>query len=285
MNASSAGRNGPARERPAAPRPRACSASDWQSVRQPFSSSHKGDNGRLLVLAGSRQYHGSLILAVKAAVRFCDLVYVHSAAENKPLVQKIKSSSPNIIYLQAKALPAFFPRMDAFCVGPGWEKNKENKQMLLRILRTGKPAVIDATAFDLLDKKKLHANAVLTPHRGEFHRLFGRPASPASVRAMAKKYHCNILCKGPIDFIASPSSFALNRTHHVGMTKGGTGDVLAGLCAALLASHTSPFQTAKAAIYLNGYAGLRLSKKMGAHYSSEDLANELPVAARDLERK
>ncbi|MDE1797794.1 MAG: NAD(P)H-hydrate dehydratase [Candidatus Micrarchaeota archaeon] len=261
----------------------ACSSRDWRAVRQPSPASHKGDNGRLLVLAGSRQYHGSLILAVQAAARFCDLVYAHSSPENKPLVQKIKSSSPNLIYLDSKALPAFFPRMDAFCVGPGWEKNSGNRSLLGAVLKTKKPAVIDATAFDLLDKKKLHPNAILTPHHGEFVRLFGQSATPASVRAMAKKHHCVILCKGPTDFIASPASFAVNRTHHVGMTKGGTGDVLSGLLGALLASHTPAFQAAKAAAYLNGLAGVRLSKKMGPHYSSDDLASELPSAARAIE--
>jgi NAD(P)H-hydrate epimerase len=136
---------------------------------------------------------------------------------------------------------------------------------------------------DIRLRKLLHLNVVLTPHAGEFKRLFGMSATAASVKAMAKKYSCVILCKGPTDYVASPTAFALNRTHHVGMTKGGTGDVLAGLTSALMASHTSPFQAACASAYLNGYAGVRLSKKMGAHFSSEDLVNELPTAAAALE--
>lgn len=270
-----------------ASRPSVCSSRDWHSVRQPAPSSHKGENGCLLILAGSKQYHGSLILAIKAAVRFCDLVYAHSSAENAPLILKLKSASPNLIYLDAKQLPSFFSRMDAYCVGPGWEKNKANQKLLARVLAEKKPAVLDAGAFALLDapmRRRLHSAVILTPHAGEFYALFGRPASPSTVQAMAKKYNCIILCKGPTDFISSPTTSALNRTHHVGMTKGGSGDVLAGLLGALLASHTSSFTAAKAAAYLNGLAGVELSKKMGSHYSSEDLAQELSLAAASLEK-
>lgn len=264
------------------PRPPFCSTRDWLAVRPPSSSSHKGDNGRLLILAGSKQYHGSLLLAVRAAIRFCDLVYVHSISENAALIRRLKSSSPNLIYLDSHSLSSFFSRMDAFCVGPGWENNSTNRRLLARVLATKKPAVIDAAAFSLLNKKQLHANVILTPHHGEFEKLFGQAATPSSVQAASKRFHCVILLKGPTDFIASSSSLAANRTHHAGMTKGGSGDVLAGLTAALLASHTLPFQAAKAAAYLNGLSGIRLSKRMGSHYSSEDLANELPFSASIL---
>jgi NAD(P)H-hydrate epimerase len=270
---------------------RACARSDWLSLRQPLPSSHKGDNGRLLICAGSSQYHGSLILSILASVRFCDLVYVYCNEENKALVTKLKSSTPSIIVLGSEsALRRFLPRIDSILAGPGWAVDGKNAALLARLLKTKKPIVLDAGALALLRAKGgslrrlLHSNCVLTPHQGEFRKLFGIPASERSVLLSAKKTSSTILCKGPIDYISDGRRLCSNRIHHVGMTKGGTGDVLAGLCAALLASRNPPFQSACAAAYLNGFAGLRLSKKMGTHYSSADLANELPAAARAIEK-
>ncbi len=263
-----------------------CGPTDWLSLREAKKDSRKGDNGRVLILAGSKQYHGSLVLAISAAVRFCDLVYVYCDKENQAVVKKLKLETPNIIILTtSSALSSFLPRIDAVLAGPGWEENAKNRRMLAHLLKTKKPLVLDATALHIIDKRSLHKNVLLTPHGGEFKRLFGVGATPSSVRAMAKKYKCNILCKGPLDLISNGESICSNRVHHVGMTKGGSGDVLAGLCGALMADHNQPFEAACAAAYLNGFAGVRLSKKMGAHYSSQDLADELPLAARNIEKR
>jgi NAD(P)H-hydrate epimerase len=261
-------------------------------LRKAKKDSHKGENGRLLVCAGSRQYHGSLILAIRAAVRFCDLVYVYCDKENRALVQKLKQATPNIIVLDESALRKFLPRIDAILAGPGWEADAKNSRLLSRLLKTKKPVVLDATALRMLKPKDLRAHApglcshvLITPHQGEFKELFGMSATPASVLAMARKYDCTILAKGPVDYISDGVSFCANRVHHVGMTKGGTGDVLAGLTAALVAGHNGLFRSACAAAYLNGLAGVRLAKKMGAHYSSADLADELPLAAKSIEKR
>ncbi|VVB56673.1 ADP-dependent (S)-NAD(P)H-hydrate dehydratase [uncultured archaeon] len=272
---SSTGRFRPPRAR--------CSPADWRALRLPSKSSHKGDNGRLLILAGSSQYSGSLILAALAAVRFCDLIYVHSTDENLALVSRLKRASPNLIVVRKNKLAEFWRKADAFLLGPGWEDNRANRALLARAISSQMPVVLDATALRMLKPNQIRANLLLTPHAGEFKALFGEKATARSVFHAAKKSGCTLLCKGPADFIASPARFKTNSTHHVGMTKGGTGDVLAGLCAALAADHNDLFSSACAAAYLNGMAGLRLSKKMGAHYSSLDLASELPRTAHLIE--
>lgn len=260
-----------------------CSRKDWLSLRKPSPSSHKGDNGKLLIFAGSPLYHGSLVLSILASIHFCDLVYVYTSKENHFLIKKLKILSPNIILLNEKTLPLFFDKMDAYLAGPGWEKNKANASILKKILKTKKPAVIDATALHLIDKKfsrLLHQNVLLTPHFGEFEKLFSLPANIQNAKAMSKKYNCTILLKGQTDVISSPKKLKLNKIHHVGMTKGGTGDVLAGLCSSLMANHNPPFQSACAGAYLNGKAGILLSKREGNYYSSEELAKELAHAAK-----
>ncbi|VVC02037.1 ADP-dependent (S)-NAD(P)H-hydrate dehydratase [uncultured archaeon] len=261
-----------------------CSPKDWRHMRKPKKDSHKGDNGRLLICAGSKQYHGSLVLAIRAAVRFCDLVYVYSP-DNEALTRKLKLSTPNIIVLaSARSLVKFMPRIDAVLAGSGWEESKKNRTLLSLLLKTKKPIALDAGAFGVLDKRMLHENVLLTPHRGEFMKLFGIKATAASVLAMAKKTGATILCKGHIDFISDGKHVCSNRIHDVGMTKGGSGDVLAGLCAALMADHNKPMRAACASAYLLGSCGLRLSKKMGTHYSSWDLVEELPLAAHTAEK-
>ena len=263
--------------------PFSCSPTDWLSLRQPKKSSHKGENGRLLILAGSSQYHGSLILAALAALRFCDLVYVHSTDENLALVSRLKRESPNLIVVKKPKLAEFWKKADAYLLGPGWEDNKTNRSLLARAIASGKPALLDASALHMLKTSQLNSNLLLSPHAGEFKSLFGMNANVPSVLLASKKFGCTILCKGLVDIISDRRHLALNCVHHAGMTKGGTGDVLAGLCAALLASHNDLFKSACAAAYLNGLSGLRLSKKMGMHYSSYDLVQELPKSAHALE--
>ncbi|MFH0927155.1 MAG: NAD(P)H-hydrate dehydratase [Candidatus Micrarchaeota archaeon] len=262
-----------------------CTKQDWLLVKKPSKSSHKGQNGRLLILAGSKTYHGALVLAIKAAVRFCDLVYVYTHETNDALLAPLKLQTPNIIVLTPRTISQFFQSIDAFLAGPGWEQNPQNKMLLEKMLKTKKPIVIDATALRLLNLSSLHKNALLTPHKGEFESLFKLEPTEQNAKAMAKKHNCTILLKGPTDCIASPVRTKLNKTGNAGMTKGGTGDVLAGLAAALISSGTTPYKAACAASYLNGYAADCLSKSMGTHFSSEDLAQGLASCAKELEAK
>ena len=262
-----------------------CTKKDWLSIKKPAKTSHKGQNGRLLILAGSQTYHGALILAIKAAVRFCDLVYVYTHETNETAINALKIQTPNIIVLTPRNISQFFKSIDAYLAGPGWENNPQNKIILDKMLKTKKPIVIDATALTLLDLKLLHKNSLLTPHLKEFEDLFSLEPTAENAKKMAKAHNCTILLKGPTDYIASPTHLKLNKTGNAGMTKGGTGDVLAGLCAALISAKNTPYKSACAASYLNGYAATLLEKRMGIHFSSEDLANELPPAAQSLECK
>ncbi|MFH1094735.1 MAG: NAD(P)H-hydrate dehydratase [Candidatus Micrarchaeota archaeon] len=260
-----------------------CSPSDVRSLRARKKGSHKGENGRLLILAGSRDYHGSLILSVLAAMRFVDLVYAHSTGENLRLIARLKQATPNVIVVRKERLDEFEKKADAYLIGPGWEENKNNRKILSRAVGSGKPVVLDAGALHMVRPAQLNNHILLTPHRGEFYSLFGLEANEENVRKMAKKYGCALLCKGPADFIASPAEFKANRTHHEGMTCGGSGDVLAGLVAALAADHNGLFAAACAGAYINGLAGVRLSKRMG-HYAASDLADGLAAAARAAEK-
>jgi len=261
-----------------------CTKRCWLAIKKPKQKSHKGENGKLLIFAGSPLYHGAIELAIMAAVRFCDLIYVYTCKENRPLIKKLKLLTPNIILLNKKTLPNFFQKADAFLLGCGWGENNENSILLEKALNTKKPALIDATALKMLNPDFLHKNCVLTPHAEEFRQLFSLPATANNAKKMAKKFDCTILLKGPVDYIASKNKFIANSGGNAGMTKGGTGDVLAGLCASLLASSNPPHESAAAASFLNKRAAGDLFKKMGSYYSSSDLASQLAFTAKKLSK-
>jgi NAD(P)H-hydrate epimerase len=141
----------------------------------------------------------------------------------------------------------------------------------------GTVLVIDGDGLKRV-KQRIPRGAVLTPHENEFRMLFGKEGTPANVESMAKRTGCVILKKGPVDVISDGKRTVQNRIHNPGMTKGGTGDVLAGLLAAL-ACKNPPFESAVAAARINGRAGNTLVKEHGYNFCASDLAEQLSRAA------
>jgi len=137
-------------------------------------------------------------------------------------------------------------------------------------------------------KGRIPAGAILTPHENEFRMLFGCAGSERNVLAMAKRHRCVILKKGPVDIIANGrtrnTKLETNTMHNQGMTKGGTGDVLAGLVAAL-ACKNDAFIAAVAGARINGHAGDMLKKKYGYNYCAGDLADALAESCHELAAK
>jgi NAD(P)H-hydrate epimerase len=270
----------------------------------PKPDSRKRDNGRLLIIAGSDKYFGALVYCIKTASRLVDLVYLLTTPENQRLIEKLKIQTAEFMPINGHAttkrsaptrLARREPRriyrllndVDAILIGPGMGISSATKQLTTWVLKSGKGAVLDADALNVLDdnlKKLLSPLHILTPHHREFRRLFKLKPNPQNAAKMAKKYHCTIVLKGPVDVIASPNGkIALNKTGNAGMTKGGTGDVLAGLIAGLYATNNA-YVSAAAGTYVNGLAGDGLYKKVGAFYNAEDLTNQLPITLKHLLR-
>lgn len=251
---------------------------------RPKAGSHKGQNGVVLIIGGGKTYHGAPILSALAAMRFCDLVYFYSTKENAEVVKRMKVATPNVICVGKGKFESALAHSDCVLLGNGMEPNAATKRMAEKILRTGKKCVLDAAAIKVAPKSLLHGGVILTPHAIEFKAAFGVAANEKSVKAMSEKYGCTIIFKGKGDFVASRGKAAKIRGGNAGMTKGGTGDVLAGLLAAIY-SHPScptPMKAAVSASFLNKRAGDMLYRVMGFNYSSEDLALELAHAAWGL---
>jgi NAD(P)H-hydrate epimerase len=245
-----------------------------KSLYTPPKDSRKGDNGRLLVIGGSRDYHGAPMFALLAARRFVDLLYFLPGAKDAFLVNAVKAI-PEAIVVDNYNSPAIRGKLDCVLYGIGFGDANPK----LPTPSSGTALVFDGDGLKRV-KGKIPKGAILTPHESEFRMLFGVEGSERNVSEMAKKHGCVILKKGPVDIIADGrpgdgcGRIVTNRIHNQGMTKGGTGDVLAGLVAAL-ACKNDAFTAAVAGARINGNAGNLLKKRLGYNYCASDLADAL----------
>ena len=266
------------------------------------TKSRKGDNGTVLVVGGSYIYHGAPILSSVAALRCgTDLVYTSVPKIN---VGPTRAISPNLIVIPlvdqkltrgaANKLLGSLPRnLDSATIGMGLAIQEKNallhfiKSLLDRDVRLSLDAsALIPEALSLLP----NTNSVVTPHAGEFKRLFGEspPLSKLErikvVEKMAKEHKLTILLKGSTDVISNGSSTFLNEKKTPAMTVGGTGDVLSGLVAGMLSKNRNALQSAAAATFINGLAGKAVQKKLGLHMTSMDLLDALPAVMKPFDR-
>lgn len=245
--------------------------------------SHKGSFGKLLILAGSRDYPGASLLAARAALRSgCGYVHLALPEELRPL---IAPQQPELLLhglpqdpegrlspAAQKPLLDLAASCDAVVLGPGLTASPGTRQLLsLLIPRIPCPVVLDADALDplleeaaaLLDRPK-----IITPHPGEAGRLLGRRAAaiqknrPQAASELARRWKATVILKGAGTLIAAPNrslaggtDILLNTTGNNGMGTAGSGDVLAGLTGALLAQGIAAEEAAPTAVWLHGRAG------------------------------
>lgn len=265
------------------------------------SKSKKGDNGIVLVVGGSRIYHGAPLLASLAAMRSgADLVYV---AVPRSISIPIRSCSPSLIVLplpddrltvgSVNKLKAMLPKkVDAAAIGMGMSIAKVDALTNLVGELNGMNAkvLLDASALipDALPSVS-NRQAVLTPHTGEFRRVFEHDAGKSekerieNVKRYASTNKVTVLLKGWTDVISDGNKVAVNRTHSCAMTVGGTGDVLSGLVAGLLAKGMNPFEAAVAGAYINGAAGVLAYRRLGLHILPTDLVDEMPSVMKKFD--
>lgn len=141
--------------------------------------------------------------------------------------------------------------------------------------------VIDAGSLQVIDPELLPKGCVITPNRKEFELLFKVKQNQKNITQMAKKYNCIINSKGLTNIVCSPDECVEVKGGNPGLTKGGTGDVLAGLVVALIAKN-EPFLTSAAASYIAKAAADALYRKVGTNYNADDLADKIPETLQNL---
>jgi len=264
--------------------------------------SHKGMNGRVLIVGGSREYHGAPVLgALGALYGGTDVVYIMVPECNLDVT---RSMYPDFIvkafrsdYLNEEAVESileYSKKCDAILMGPGLGDHEETFKALGKLVKGLRiPTVLDAGAIQVFQhiKEVPEQQIVLTPHHNEFETLTGKDIKISGslsgkivlMRTLATDLKINILLKGPQDLIASEEGEILrNVTGNAGMTVAGSGDVLSGFITGLIGQGASPFAACQAGAFLLGKAGEELAKSKGYCYSASDLAFELPYVINHL---
>lgn len=253
---------------------------DVRKLHLPLQGSHKGQNGKLLVIGGSHLFHAASLWALTVASRIVDLVHYCSVPENNAIVIAEKKEFRNGIVIPRGELDPYIKEDDCILIGPGMTRDAETETITNTLFAKypDKQWVIDAGSLQMMDCAKIPAHAILTPHHGEFAHAFGNQ----DVADVAKKYRCIVLLKGEKDIACTADGQCrIIEGGNPGMTKGGTGDVLAGLIAAL-ACKSDPFLATIAGSFINKKAGDALYKKAGPFFNATDLANQIPLTMKEL---
>lgn len=267
-------------------------------IRNRSKFSHKGKEGKNLLVAGGLGKIGAAVLAARACLRSgAGLLTMHAPGCGRDVLQ---STVPEAMVSVDDAeelissLPEDVGRYDVIGVGPGIGTDEKTAQAFYDLLLAfDRPMVIDADALNILSENKewiahVPAGSVLTPHPGEFKRLAGGWADDYKRLnkqiEFCKKNEVILLLKGAYTSICSPNGVVLfNSTGNSGMATGGSGDVLTGIITALLGQGYTGFESAALGAYLHGLSGDIFAKKnVEEALIASDLIEYLPRAFRKV---
>ena len=271
---------------------------DFLRLKNRDASSHKGNNGSVLIVGGSKDYHGAPAISGKAAFGAgVDLVYI---ATPESAAIPVKSASEDLIvksldgdYLSLNHLDEILEladKVDAVLIGPGSGINDDTSKLFnVLVTKIKKPIVLDADGLKQVDISliKNKDNIVLTPHLAEFNQFFNSKLkldldsydfkmvdeNITEFQLITKNINGTVIVKGKNDLILSGSKFRINRSGNAGMTVGGTGDALAGIVVSLLSQDLSSFDSACLGVFINGLAGDKAYEMNGNGFSASDLVS------------
>lgn len=286
-----------------------------KNLYQPSPASHKGQNGKLLIVGGSHLFHAASLWALKIASRVVDMVFYSSVPENNEIVQRAKEEFRDGIVVTRNELDRYAMEADCILIGCGMnrQENRPDPESRIKNLELkeindlpdegqvthelthyllehfpNKKFVLDAGALQELNLNwliNLKELPILTPHEKEIETIAKNNQVTVDDILHGNKppgLSTIILLKGPTDTIYFPDHAPIEIEGGVpGMTKGGTGDVLAGLAAALYCKNDA-LTSAVVASYANKKAGEDLFAKMGNYFNASDLVDQLPQTLHNL---
>lgn len=267
-----------------------------------LTRTHKGDYGRVLVIAGSRSMSGAAWLVSRAALRSgAGLVYLAVpksiqrlvAAKTReiitiPLPETKEGTIARKAYEQIQKIKA-----DVTAIGPGLTTHKETKELVLKLITnlTPKCLVLDADGLNCIADnpsilKQAKTRVIITPHPGEMGRLIGKSASFVGrnrrrvATTAARKWQVEVVLKGAYTITVRSGKVFVNSTGNPGMASAGVGDVLTGMIAGLTAQGIAP----EVAVYLHGLAGDLAAGDKGEYgLIASDIIEKIPYAIRKVE--
>lgn len=268
-------------------------------------NNHKGQFGRMFVIGGSKNYSGAPAYSSLTGINFgIDLVITYVP---EVIGDVVRCYSPNMI---VRTNPGNWLNMDSFneiseliewsnaiVIGPGLGQQKETEELLIKLLEKMKNEkknyILDADALKLV-KNNLDllkgSNAILTPHEGELEIMTGTKLPSYEkiedrsniILKLTQELDVTLLVKGPYDYISNGKKLKINRTGCPEMSIGGTGDVLAGLCACFLATNNNAFQSVCSAAFLNGIMGEYCKANIGERFTAMDMVKNLNNAIKSV---
>ena len=263
---------------------------DLIHISSPQVSSHKGENGSVLIVGSNSDYIGAVVFAAESALKMnVDLVYIIAPSISADV---IKSYNPNFIVKSVEGnllrdehfdeIMGLVDKVDSVLIGSGAGLSEDTAKLFNRLVQSiDKVMVLDADALKLVDKENIvDSKTIVTPHAREFETFFKKELPENDdkkielLSSLSREYNTVITLKGVYDIITSPDDYKLNSTGNQGMTVGGTGDVLAGITVAL-ACKCDVFTAAYLATYIIGTVADEVFKSHAFNYTSKDLLDSL----------
>lgn len=294
----------------------------------PDPHSHKGQNGKVLLIGGSELFHAASKWSLDVLSRCVDMVFYSSVPSNNHLIEEAKSEFWNGIVIPRMEIENYVAEADCIIIGPGmtrerhvdekwshhptpdfdWDTDTYAVTNYLLATYPGKKWVIDAGALQMVEPRFLTPSMIITPHRQELLTVLSHveadshpevktfseltwldtlmttndQTSSEFIAAARQAQHMattlngvTVLIKGQRDVVVNNQNVEVVSGGNAGMTKGGTGDVLAGLVAAFYASHPI-FESAVMASHINKKAGDSLYQQVGPFFNASDLVAEIP---------
>lgn len=273
------------------------------TITLPEPTSHKGENGKLLIIGGSELFHAASKWSLDIASKFVDMVFYSSVPGNNELVNQAKSQFWNGIVIARDQIEVYLQEADCILIGPGMDRSPETAEIVNHLVAAypDKRWVIDAGGLQELKPQLLRPNMIITPHKRELHRLASKLALTAAELEQIKQLNFplqhhdvallfrivtllnspTLVLKGPVDYVITAEEVTEVEGGNAGMTKGGTGDVLAGLVAALYCTHDAKTAAVVASV-ANKQAGELLYEQVGPFYNASDLVRAVPIALWNL---
>jgi NAD(P)H-hydrate epimerase len=280
----------------------------------PPPESYKGQNGRVLVVGGSHLFHSASIWPAEIAAHFVDIVHYASVEENNDIMRTLKKNFHNGIVVPLENIDDYVVEDDTILIGNGMvrgeisnTKSYDNLSAILALQNEyeityhltcyllqkykNKKFVLDAGSLQMMDHNwllDLDSTPIITPHMLEFEKLFGINVCKKSfdekieiVKHTAKQFHSVIMLKTVKDIISDGENVYVIEGGNPGLTKGGTGDILAGITASLYTKN-NPIISAVIASFILKYTADKLFIKKGYWYNNDDIIKKIPEILHEL---
>ncbi len=266
-----------------------------QQIKLPLPDSHKGQNGKLLIIGGSNLFHAASKWSLDVASKFVDMIFYSSVPSNNQLIKEAKQNFWNGIVVERENLLDYITEADCILIGPGMERQtlteaeltssivpvealtpqdwQTNTAKIINSLLAAFPHkkwVIDAGALQMVLPQLLTPSCIITPHHQELTLI-----EQKMLKQNLDAPPVITLLKGKIDQVITPDQTYQIEGGNAGMTKGGTGDVLAGLVAGLYATNDA-LNSCLVASYINKQAGDYLYSTVGPFFNASDLVQAIP---------